>query len=227
MASAMRAMFGLVGCLSSALVGPAAWSAAQGPAGPAPSAAVQPISPSQPAAGALSAAVPAPAGGAPLSAASADAKSGDYVLGVADKVRVTVYNEANLTGEFPVNANGAISMPLIGDVPASGKTAGSLRDDIAARLADGYLKNPRVAIDVLTFRPFYILGEVSKAGEYPFSSGLTVMNAVATAQGFTYRANKKYVYLKHAGQTSEERVRLTSDLMVQPGDTIRIAERFF
>lgn len=151
----------------------------------------------------------------------------DYVLGVADRVRVTVYDEPALSGEYPVNTNGTVSMPLIGEVPAAGVAAGELRERIEKALASGFLTNPRVAIDVLTFRPFYILGEVTKAGEYPYSASLTVMNAVAKAGGFTYRANEKWVYIKHAGKQGEEKVRLTPDLLVQPGDTIRIAERFF
>ncbi|MDO7844603.1 polysaccharide biosynthesis/export family protein [Sphingomonas immobilis] len=159
--------------------------------------------------------------------AAADNGSPDYVLGVADRVRITVYNETQLTGEFPVNSNGFISFPLIGDVRAQGLTATELARGLEKKLGDGYLIDPRISIDVLTFRPFYILGEVSKSGEYPYSSGLTVVNAIAKAEGFTYRANKKYVFLKRAGTTEEQRIRLTSHLLVQPGDTIRIGERLF
>lgn len=168
-------------------------------------------------------AVAAPEAGMPQTSAAQN----DYTLGVADKVRVTVYNEASLTGEYPVNANGRISMPLIGEVQAAGQTPGGLRQNVERALSDGYLRNPRVAVDVLTFRPFYILGEVTKPGEYPALSGLTVLNAVATAQGFTYRANKKRVFIRRAGETKEQRVPLTSDMLVMPGDTIRIGERFF
>jgi polysaccharide export outer membrane protein len=95
------------------------------------------------------------------------------------------------------------------------------------KLADGFLKEPRVAIEVLTYRPFFILGEVNKPGEYPYSSGLTVMNAVATAQGFTYRAQKGQVFLKRGDAKEEISVKLTPDLLVQPGDTIRVGERYF
>ncbi len=150
-----------------------------------------------------------------------------YRLGVADKVRVIVFNEQSLTGEFTVNSNGDLSMPLIGDVPVAGKTTGEVIADIEKLYADGYLRDPRISIDILSYRPFFILGEVSKPGEYPFSNGLTVMNAVATAQGFTYRANKGKVFIKHAGQDKEERVDLAADLAVLPGDTIRIGERYF
>ena len=151
----------------------------------------------------------------------------DYRLGVADKVRIIVFDEPSLSGEFLVNANGSLSMPLIGDVPVAGSTASVVTEAIKRRLANGFLKEPQVSIDVLTFRPFYILGEVNKPGEYPYSSGLTVFNAVATAQGFTYRANKKRVVVKHAGETEETKEKLTPDLQVRPGDTIRIQERFF
>jgi protein involved in polysaccharide export with SLBB domain len=155
------------------------------------------------------------------------ASSASYRLGVADRLRLTVFNEPALSGEFTVSPGGDVSLPLIGNVPATGRSVAELQDDIQHRLADGYLRDPKVAIDILSFRPFYILGEVSKPGEYPFSDGLTVMNAVATAQGFTYRANKKYAFVKHRGETEEKRVPITADLQVVPGDTIRIGERYF
>lgn len=151
----------------------------------------------------------------------------DYRLGAADKVRILIFDEPSLSGEFLVNANGKLSLPLIGEVQAAGVTTTTLATTIQQKLADGYLLEPRVSIDVLTFRPFYILGEVNKPGKYPYSSGLTVLNAVATAEGFTYRANKKSVIVKHVGETEEETVPLSSDLRVRPGDTIRIRERLF
>ncbi len=151
----------------------------------------------------------------------------DYRLGVADKVRVIVFDEPSLSGEFLVNANGSLSLPLIGDIPAVGSTASVITGAIKKRLSDGFLRDPQVSIDVLTYRPYYILGEVNKPGEYPYSSGLTVLNAVATAEGFTYRANKKKVNVKHAGEAEESKQKLTPDLQVRPGDTIRIQERLF
>jgi len=89
------------------------------------------------------------------------------------------------------------------------------------------LRAPQVSIDVLEFRPYFILGEVNKPGDYPYTADLTVLKAVATANGFTYRADQKHVWLKHAGQTKEEKYNITSDLPLQPGDTIRIGERYF
>lgn len=150
-----------------------------------------------------------------------------YELGPGDKVNIIVFDEQQLTGSFSVGANGAISLPWIGDVPASGRTEADLRDAITARLQQGYILNPQVSVQVVSYRPFYILGEVNRPGEYPYSNGLTVRSAVATAEGFTYRANTKRVYIKRNGQTSEMVVPLTSTTEVEPGDTIRIAERYF
>ncbi|KTT68008.1 polysaccharide biosynthesis/export family protein [Sphingomonas sanguinis] len=152
--------------------------------------------------------------------------SGDYRLGTADKVRVIVYNEPTLSGEFTVSDNGTLSLPLIGDVPANGRSPREVASDIQAKLADGYLREPRVSLDVLTYRPFYILGEVTKPGEYAYSNGLTALNAVARAQGFTYRANKRKVYLKRAGESAEKEVNIDG-LEIRPGDTLRIGERYF
>jgi polysaccharide export outer membrane protein len=151
----------------------------------------------------------------------------DYKLGADDKVRIIVYNEPNLTGEYTVNSGGIISFPLIGDVAALDRTTDEVRHDIELKLSAGYLRAPQVSIDVLTYRPFYILGEVNKPGDYPYSAGLTVLRAVATANGFTYRADQKHVYLKHAGETKETRFDLKSDRPVKPGDTLRIGERYF
>ena len=151
----------------------------------------------------------------------------DYKLGVSDRIRIIVYNEPNLTGEYSVNAGGIVSFPLIGDVMALNMTTAQLAEAITSRLADGFLENPQVSIDVLTFRPFYILGEVNKPGEYPYSSGMTIFDAVATAQGFTYRANQRRLFIRHEGEAQEHEEALVSGLKIAPGDTIRIRERFF
>jgi protein involved in polysaccharide export with SLBB domain len=160
-------------------------------------------------------------------ARTAPANLDDYRLGAADKVRILVYNEPNLSGEFSVNSGGVLSIPLIGDVVALNRTTTDIRKEIERRLSDGYLRAPQVSIDVLEFRPFYILGEVNKPGDYPYSAGLTVLKAVATANGFTYRADQKHFFLKHPGDTTETKYSVSTDLPLQPGDTIRIAERYF
>lgn len=154
-------------------------------------------------------------------------QSMDYLLGAGDKVRVTVYGEPDLSGEFFVTGSGLMSLPLIGEIKAGGLTVGQFQDAVQKSLNDGYLKEPRVSAEVLTFRPFYILGEVVKPGTYPYTAGLTVLNAVATAGGFTYRADKKSVYIKHNGETTEAKGALEPSTQVAPGDTIRIGERFF
>lgn len=157
----------------------------------------------------------------------AAAQDGDYLLGSSDKVRVTVYGEPTLSGEFFVTGSGVVSLPLIGEVKAAGLTLRQFQDAVQKSLSDGYLKDPRVSVEVLTFRPFYILGEVTKPGTYPYTSGLTVLNAVATAGGYTYRADKKQVFIKRNGATEETKTELTPSVTVAPGDTIRIGERFF
>ena len=151
----------------------------------------------------------------------------EYQLGAGDKVRVTVYGEQSLSGDFLVAGNGKLSMPLIGEVQATGLTVRMFQDEVQRILSDGYLKQPKVSAEVLNYRPFFILGEVEKPGQYPYTNGLTVMNAVATAGGFTYRANKSRVFVKHANDTTEKAFPLEGTTPVAPGDTIRIGERFF
>ncbi|KRA65940.1 polysaccharide biosynthesis protein [Caulobacter sp. Root655] len=151
----------------------------------------------------------------------------DYQLGSGDKVRVTVYGEPTLSGEFFVTGSGLVSLPLVGEVKAAGLSVGQFQDAVQKALSDGYLKEPRVSAEVLGFRPFYILGEVTKPGTYPYTSGLTVLNAVATAGGYTYRADKNKVFIKRNGETSEVKTELSPSTTVAPGDTIRIGERFF
>ncbi len=151
----------------------------------------------------------------------------EYHLGAGDKVRIIVFGEASLTGEFFVSGGGKIAYPLIGDVDAQGLTIPQLQGAIETKLADGYLRQPKVSAEVLNYRPFYILGEVMKPGEYPYTNGLTVLNAVATAEGFTYRADTRKVYIKRATTLGEREFPLTTATPVEPGDTIRIGERFF
>jgi polysaccharide export outer membrane protein len=173
---------------------------------------------------------PALAGGqtvAPVQQAVAATADLDYRLGAGDKLRMIVFGEENLTGEYVVSAEGRLALPLIGEVMAKDLSVGQLRQIIEEKYKQGYLKQPSVSLEVLTYRPFYILGEVNKPGEYPYTSGLTVMKAVATAQGYTYRANTKKVFIKHTGGTAEQPYQVDSQTLVAPGDVIRVAERFF
>ena len=158
---------------------------------------------------------------------TADAAQPSYRLGPGDKLRVITFGEQSLSGEFIVNELGKISLPLVGDVAAGGLTIDQFTAAVTRAFANGFLINPRVSVEVLNYRPYYILGEVAKPGEYPFVNGLTVVNAAATAGGFTYRANTHKVFIRHTRDTSEAAVRLTTTTPVLPGDTIRIPERFF
>ena len=150
-----------------------------------------------------------------------------YSLGVGDQVKITVFGQPDLSGQFEIDGTGSISMPLIGQVSAINQSTSALETTITTRLADGFLREPRVSAEVANYRPYYILGEVGAPGEYPFASGLSVVNAVAAAGGFTYRANKKTIYIKSIDADSEAAFLLNSQVLVQPGDTIRVGERLF
>lgn len=151
----------------------------------------------------------------------------DYRLGVGDKVKITVFDEPTLSGEFAINADGAIALPLVGNLPAVGKKASEIGEEFQAALANGYLRDPKVSAEITTYRPFFVLGEVKLPGQYPYSSGMTVLNAIAVAQGYTPRASRAVVYIRRAGSETEQAYRLQPDLRVWPGDTIRVGERYF
>lgn len=149
-----------------------------------------------------------------------------YRLGAGDKLRVTVYNEDDISGEYEVDSSGNISVKLIGVVPAAGRTLPELSKAIETKLLDGYLLNPRVAIDVLNYRPFYVLGEVNTPGSYPYVAGITVLKAIALAGGFTFRARTSKIELIHANQPDQP-ILVDQNTLLLPGDIIRIKERFF
>lgn len=161
------------------------------------------------------------------SAPSSQPSSGDYVLGPNDRVRLKVYGEADISGEYEIDNTGQISVPLAGHIPAAGLTTKELERAIAAALAKGIVRDPRVNVEVALYRPYYILGEVKKSGEYPYRLGLTVLDAVASAGGFTYRANESKVYVRRAGSGAEQSYSLDTPVMVYPGDNIRVPERLF
>jgi polysaccharide export outer membrane protein len=165
----------------------------------------------------------------PAAPAASDvvAQGTPYTLGSGDKLRVTVFNEPSLSGEYAVSDSGNLALPLVGEIPAVGLSTAELSTRVTARLSEGYLKDPKVSVEVLNYRPYFILGEVNKPGQYPYSSDLTVMNAIAAASGSTYRANMKSVLIKRASEQQEHKHALTAATKVYPGDTIRIKERFF
>lgn len=168
------------------------------------------------------------AGQAPIAGSGAPSPSAAaFALSAGDKLKIVTYGEATLSGDFEVSPGGMISFPLIGEVQAAGLQPDALGRSIEAKLKEGFLLEPKVSVQVATYRPIYILGEVNKPGEYPYTQGLTIRGAVAKADGFTYRANEKRVFLKRAGEAGEKAYPLTADFPVLPGDTIRFAERYF
>lgn len=181
------------------------------------------------AAGAVGASA-APVQGHATASADPSATTGDkesYQLGTGDKVRVIVFGEDELGGEFVVDDSGIVRLPLIGQVEAGGLTVRQFEQKVEAKLSDGYLKSPRVSVEVSNYRPFYIIGEVNKPGEYPYVSGMNVLNAVAMAGGYTYRADDGAVYVRRKGASTEVKEPADGTTAVVPGDIIRVPERFF
>jgi polysaccharide export outer membrane protein len=156
------------------------------------------------------------------------AEPGGYHLDVGDKVKVTVYGEDDLSGDFQVDGGGNVGMAMIGVVHAAGLTTEQFAASVQAKLKAGhFLVNPRVSAEVVNYRPFTILGEVNKPGEYPYENGMNVLNAVAVAGGWTYRANESTVYVRHKGSAHEEAETADDKTLIIPGDTVRVAERIF
>ncbi|HXH25509.1 MAG TPA: polysaccharide biosynthesis/export family protein [Vicinamibacterales bacterium] len=151
------------------------------------------------------------------------AQSVEYRLGAQDKIRVTVFNEPSLSGEFEVDGEGRVSLPLVGEVALGQMTLREAERAIAAKLHPDYLLNPKVSVEVTNYRPFYILGEVKQPGGYPYANGMTIMQAVALAGGFTYRARQNEMLIVRGGS----RMRVAPETAVLPGDIIEVPERFF
>ena len=152
-----------------------------------------------------------------------------YHVAAGDNLRITVFDEPTLTGEYLIGVGGDLSLPLIDAIAAGGRSTKELAQIISAKLkAGGYVLSPRVAVEIIKHRPFYILGEVKKPGEYPYSGNLTFEQAVASAGGFTPRASHRMISIRREGSSDELRVRLESDaLKIAPGDTITVRESFF
>lgn len=153
--------------------------------------------------------------------------AGPYVLGPGDKVRLKIYGDADVNGDYEVNSAGFVSIPLVGQVKAAGLTTPQLENALKARMRGEVANNPKVNIEIATYAPFYVHGEVKKAGVYPFQPGLTVADAVATAGGLTYRANEDKVLLRRAGSSQTMIVPVEGSARVYPGDNLRVAERYF
>mgnify|MGYP002713924702 FL=1 len=150
-----------------------------------------------------------------------------YHLGPGDKLRVVVYGQEGLTNSYAIDAAGAITMPLIGSVPARGRTPAGLAGEISARLRNGFIREPSVAVEIESYRPFFILGEVQAPGQYPYVPNMTVESAVAIAGGFSPRARRDSVTLTHTDASGSGRFVVPLGTPMSPGDTVFVGERWF
>jgi polysaccharide export outer membrane protein len=151
----------------------------------------------------------------------------EYRLGVGDDVRVEVRDEPDLTIEAQLQADGIIKYPFLGNLMAKGKTVTQLQQEITQGLRNGYLVNPDVRVRVVSYRPFYVTGQVVRAGGYPYVLGLTVEKAATLAGGFTDRASMKNIYVVREGKTQSQKLKVTLDTPVFPGDTVIVEESLF
>lgn len=150
-----------------------------------------------------------------------------YQLDSGDQLRVTVFEQANLSTNYTVDQAGFVTLPLIGSVAARGRTTKQLSSDIATRLKQGFVRDPDVAIEVQTFRPFFIHGEINNAGQYEYVNGLTVQTAIAIAGGFSARANKQVVVITRQINGEIQHAKVDVNTPIRPGDTLTIKERLF
>ena len=166
-----------------------------------------------------------PGGATAQSAALGDINS--YRLGPGDALRVTVFRHEDLSGEFKLDGDGYFALPLVGEILGGGRTSRQLENEIEGALkSGGYLVEPQVSIQVLNYRPFYIIGEVNSPGSFEYVNGMTVINAVALAGGFTYRADQDDIVISRGGSSGPE-LEAAPDTEVLPGDIIEVQERFF
>mgnify|MGYP000887018157 CR=1 FL=1 len=150
-----------------------------------------------------------------------------YAVGPGDRLRIIVFGQDSLSNSYSVDATGHISMPLIGIVSVNGMSTAGIQRAIEERLRNGYLREPRVSAEVEAYRPFFILGEVTTAGQYPYVNGMTVTTAVAIAGGFTPRASQSYAVLTRIVDGRQVTGEVDMSQPIQPGDTVQIRERFF
>jgi polysaccharide export outer membrane protein len=144
-----------------------------------------------------------------------------------EKIKITVYNEPSLSGDYDIDPNGVISLPLAGTVRAVGLTQVQLEQELAKKFRTEYLRNPRVTVAILQYRSVFIVGEVEKQGEYPYKPGLNVLTGMAMAGGGTYRANRNYVLIQHFGEKGMKEYPQSATSMILPGDLIKVPERYF
>jgi polysaccharide export outer membrane protein len=162
----------------------------------------------------------------PLSAQ--ESENGDsYRIDAGDRVYVTVFNHEDLSGEYVVDGEGRITMPLVGSLKVSGLTAEQIEDQLVGLYRPDYLVNPQISVVVRNFRPYFLIGEVRSTGSFPYVEGITYLTAIAMAGGYTYRAKKEIVFVIRGDDPEQEEVRIDVTEKVQPGDIIRVGERLF
>jgi protein involved in polysaccharide export with SLBB domain len=155
------------------------------------------------------------------------ATNAQYRLSVGDKLHIVVFGQDDVSGDFQVDGAGNITMPLLGQVAAANRTVNQLQTDITTALDRDYIVNPKVSIEVLNYRPFYILGQVASPGSYPYVSGMDVRQAIAIAGGFTPRARTSTVRVIRQSEQGTVKIEATPDVPVFPGDTIEVQRRLF
>jgi polysaccharide export outer membrane protein len=158
-----------------------------------------------------------------------DATRTAYRLGPEDQLRVTVFNDPRLTGEFYISDAGTLAVPLVGTIPAAGLTTEQLERAIEREMARKNLfRDPNVAVQVIRYRPVFVLGMVERGGQFPYQPGMTVLSAVAVAGGFNYRAVRDVVSITRIGEDGRPvEYRAGREALVQPGDVITVFERRF
>jgi polysaccharide export outer membrane protein len=145
-----------------------------------------------------------------------------YVLGPGDKIKLTVFGETDLSGDFTIDGTGLLALPLIGQLRAAGYSAAQLEQTIGSALSQGYLKSPRVSVEVATYRPFYIIGAVNRPGEYPYVNHMNALNAIALAGGYQSNAVESVVFIRREGSNREEEMPTDRTTAVYPGDVVRV-----
>jgi protein involved in polysaccharide export with SLBB domain len=168
-----------------------------------------------------------PAGTASVPQTAAQSADDSYHLGSGDRIHIGVFGQSDLNGDYVVDGGGSVQLPLIGSVRAAGLTVAEFQKQLISKYSDGYLVNPNVEVDVVNYRPFYIIGEIKAPGQYPYVNGMSILNAVALAGGFTDRADKSEVYIRRNGSAKEIEFPGDETTKVNPGDIVRISERFF
>ena len=150
-----------------------------------------------------------------------------YTLGAGDRLRIIVFGQENLSNIYPVDGSGRIAMPLIGSIPVAGRTTAQVEQEIASKLKAGYIREPKVTVEIETYRPFFVLGEVTNSGQFAYVNNMTVQTAVAIAGGFTPRAARDHAEVTRQTSRGPLTGVVPMTYPVRPGDTIVIKERWF